>query len=376
MQASRSRHRTSKISRSSRPRTGLPLKLASCHTSLAGGYVLEGHIPAEVVERVLRERPKVAGLAVPGMPVGSPGMEQGSRRDPYRHCRVRQTGEDLNLRIATVAFQFSSVVKPVRLQVDVHAPITSLLRHDFRNTEKRHVRLCLYRAPFRVRVGSQGGVCVMSRTMLMVVGMLCVAAWPAAQAPANNANSGTRSNQRGSQTAQAEIKDPTGRVVGRATLTQTTHGVRIQSTFSGLPAGAHGFHIHETGQCEPPFTTSGGHFNPEPKQHGRENRMGRHAGDLPNLTVPENGRLIVDVVEPMVSLHSGPNSLMDETARRWSFTSDATTTRPILMATPALESHVESSRTSGMPKSFSPRRSQRSQSSFGFSSLCALWPLW
>jgi hypothetical protein len=62
---------------------GLPLKLASCHTSLAGGYVLEGHIPAEVVERVLRERPKVAGLAVPGMPVGSPGMEQGNRKDPY-----------------------------------------------------------------------------------------------------------------------------------------------------------------------------------------------------------------------------------------------------------------------------------------------------
>jgi hypothetical protein len=61
----------------------LPLKLASCHTSLAGGYVLEGHIPAEVVERVLRERPKVAGLAVPGMPVGSPGMEQGNRKDPY-----------------------------------------------------------------------------------------------------------------------------------------------------------------------------------------------------------------------------------------------------------------------------------------------------
>lgn len=62
---------------------GLPLKLASCHTSIAGGYVLEGHIPAEVVERVLRERPKIAGLAVPGMPVGSPGMEQGNRRDPY-----------------------------------------------------------------------------------------------------------------------------------------------------------------------------------------------------------------------------------------------------------------------------------------------------
>ena len=63
---------------------GLPLKLASCHTSLAGGYVLEGHIPAEVVERVLRERPKVAGLAVPGMPVGSPGMEiPGTEPEEY-----------------------------------------------------------------------------------------------------------------------------------------------------------------------------------------------------------------------------------------------------------------------------------------------------
>ena len=151
----------------------------------------------------------------------------------------------------------------------------------------------------------------MLRTMLMVVGMLCVAAVPTAQAPASNADSATRSKQGGSETAQAEIKDATGQVVGRATLRQTPDGVRIQTTFSGLPVGAHGFHIHETGQCEPPFTTAGGHFNPEPKQHGRENRMGRHAGDLPNLTVPENRRVLVDVVEPMVSLRSGPNSLMD-----------------------------------------------------------------
>ncbi len=151
----------------------------------------------------------------------------------------------------------------------------------------------------------------MSRTMLMVVGMLCVAALPTAQAPASNADSATRSKQGGSETAQAEIKDATGQVVGRATLRQTPDGVRIQTTFSGLPVGAHGFHIHETGRCEPPFTTAGGHFNPEPKQHGRESQMGRHAGDLPNLTVPENGRVIVEVIEPMVSLRSGPNSLMD-----------------------------------------------------------------
>ena len=54
---------------------GIPPKLAACHTATVDGYLLEGHVPAEDVERLLRERPPVRGLAVPGMPVGSPGME-------------------------------------------------------------------------------------------------------------------------------------------------------------------------------------------------------------------------------------------------------------------------------------------------------------
>jgi hypothetical protein len=54
---------------------GVPAALESCHTALVGGYVVEGHVPADLVHRLLRERPSVAGLAVPGMPVGSPGME-------------------------------------------------------------------------------------------------------------------------------------------------------------------------------------------------------------------------------------------------------------------------------------------------------------
>ena len=56
---------------------GVPQSLRSCHTALVGGYVIEGHVPADVVARLLRERPKIAGLAVPGMPAGSPGMEMG-----------------------------------------------------------------------------------------------------------------------------------------------------------------------------------------------------------------------------------------------------------------------------------------------------------
>ena len=54
---------------------GVPQELASCHTALIGGYVVEGHVPIADVERMLRERPAISGLAVPGMPIGSPGME-------------------------------------------------------------------------------------------------------------------------------------------------------------------------------------------------------------------------------------------------------------------------------------------------------------
>ena|SRR6516164_11329973 len=54
---------------------GVPAQAASCHTALVDGYVVEGHVPADVVKRMLRERPKVSGIATPGMPMGSPGME-------------------------------------------------------------------------------------------------------------------------------------------------------------------------------------------------------------------------------------------------------------------------------------------------------------
>jgi hypothetical protein len=58
-----------------RQKLGLPAKFGSCHTAQVGGYVLEGHVPAQEVKRLLREKPAAIGLAVPGMPVGSPGME-------------------------------------------------------------------------------------------------------------------------------------------------------------------------------------------------------------------------------------------------------------------------------------------------------------
>jgi hypothetical protein len=62
---------------------GITNDLASCHTAKVGGYVVEGHVPAADIQRMLRTRPAIVGIAVPGMPMGAPGMDQGSRKDPY-----------------------------------------------------------------------------------------------------------------------------------------------------------------------------------------------------------------------------------------------------------------------------------------------------
>lgn len=78
-----------------RARLGLPAKYGSCHTALVGGYVVEGHVHADDVRRLLREKPQALGLAVPGMPVGSPGMDgaaYGDRRDRYDTVLVLRDG--------------------------------------------------------------------------------------------------------------------------------------------------------------------------------------------------------------------------------------------------------------------------------------------
>lgn len=69
-----------------RSRLGIGERYGSCHTALIDGYAIEGHVPASDIQRLLRERPRAVGLAVPGMPIGSPGMDgpvYGGRRDPY-----------------------------------------------------------------------------------------------------------------------------------------------------------------------------------------------------------------------------------------------------------------------------------------------------
>jgi Cu-Zn family superoxide dismutase len=110
--------------------------------------------------------------------------------------------------------------------------------------------------------------------------------------------------------AQANLMDAKGAKVGTATITAQKTGVKIAVNLMGLPPGVHALHIHTVGKCDAPdYMTAGGHFNPAMRQHGKDNPMGPHAGDLPNFTVDAKGKAKTSVMAPDVTLADGPNSL-------------------------------------------------------------------
>jgi Cu-Zn family superoxide dismutase len=112
--------------------------------------------------------------------------------------------------------------------------------------------------------------------------------------------------------ASAVLKDPSGKEVGTATLATTPSGTLITLELTAAPPGTHGFHIHTVGKCEPPeFESAGGHFNPDKAKHGYLNNDGPHAGDMPNVHVPDSGKLTVEVLNPLVTL-GAESALLDE----------------------------------------------------------------
>lgn len=72
---------------------GLIAGLGSCHTAFIGDYVIEGHVPADDIKRLIREAPQATGLSAPGMPMGSPGMEMGDRKDHYKVILFNEAGQ-------------------------------------------------------------------------------------------------------------------------------------------------------------------------------------------------------------------------------------------------------------------------------------------
>ena len=118
--------------------------------------------------------------------------------------------------------------------------------------------------------------------------------------------------QAGLTTASARLTNGQGEVVGSATLTEVSGGVRVILTARGLPAGDKGVHIHTVGTCEPPaFASAGGHFNPGSRQHGLQNPRGPHAGDLPNLRIEADGAGRLETLNDRITLGAGATSLLD-----------------------------------------------------------------
>jgi hypothetical protein len=81
------------VLRSIKSQLTIPVDLSSCHTATINSYFIEGHVPAEDIRRLLIETPKALGLVVPGMPIGSPGMEMGSNKEPFETLLVFENGE-------------------------------------------------------------------------------------------------------------------------------------------------------------------------------------------------------------------------------------------------------------------------------------------
>ena len=113
-----------------RSRLGVPTKLGSCHTALVGGYAIEGHVPAREIRRLLKERPQAVGLTVPGMPVGSPGMDgaiYGNRRDPFDVLLIVKDG-------STQVFE--SYNRPPQTQTQTHVQALPTAQGEVRKVDK------------------------------------------------------------------------------------------------------------------------------------------------------------------------------------------------------------------------------------------------
>jgi Cu-Zn family superoxide dismutase len=153
----------------------------------------------------------------------------------------------------------------------------------------------------------------MHKTLLLTSAFALALSLPAA---AQDTTTATSPGAKGGNSALAVFTDTDGNEIGSVTLTPGESGVTIAGGLRDVtPAGPHGIHFHQTGDCDPSsnFESAGSHFNPTDMHHGLESEDGPHLGDLPNVTAAEDGTVEIDLTSELVSLTEGEEGyLFDE----------------------------------------------------------------
>jgi superoxide dismutase, Cu-Zn family len=153
----------------------------------------------------------------------------------------------------------------------------------------------------------------MKKLFVIPLMVACAAVYAAAQAPAPQGTPALANVAAAPpMSAKATLKDAQGKTLGEATLRESSAGVLVKLDLQGVPTGPHALHIHTVGKCDPPdFMTAGGHFNPTTMKHGLLAAGGPHAGDMPNVFVPADGKLSIEVLDANVTIAAGAKSVFD-----------------------------------------------------------------
>jgi superoxide dismutase, Cu-Zn family len=125
------------------------------------------------------------------------------------------------------------------------------------------------------------------------------------------ANEAAGADNEAAATPTAQLIDASGQTIGQVLMSEGTGGVTLNLTATGLPAGTHGVHLHEKGICDQPFESAGAHWNPASKQHGRDNPMGAHLGDLDNIDAAAGAPLSKSFTIAGVSISGAGEKLAD-----------------------------------------------------------------